>query len=89
MRRALRIGVSGAFDGKKRGSCVHCLGSAPAKGMPSRDCRRHERNPVIRLLKQVVAFVIIGLSAAAVLYLTGMASEQKPGGNRRAARFCR
>ncbi|MFZ0851315.1 MAG: efflux RND transporter periplasmic adaptor subunit [Hyphomicrobiaceae bacterium] len=40
-----------------------------------------------RLLKQVVALAIIGLSAAAVLYLTGMSSEQKQGGNRRAARF--
>lgn len=40
-----------------------------------------------RLLKQLVALAIIGLLAAAVLYLTGMSSEQKQGGNRRAARF--
>jgi multidrug efflux system membrane fusion protein len=42
---------------------------------------------VIRLLKQVFALAVIGIVAAAVIYLAGLPSEQKQGSNRRAGRF--
>jgi len=42
---------------------------------------------VIRLLKQVFALAVVGAVAAAVIYLTGLPSEQKQGANRRAGRF--
>jgi multidrug efflux system membrane fusion protein len=42
---------------------------------------------VIRLVKQVLAFAIVGVVAAAVIYLTAAPSEQKQGGNRRAGRL--
>ena len=42
---------------------------------------------MIRLLKQVFALAIVGVVAAAVIYLTAAPTEQKQGGNRRAGRF--
>jgi len=42
---------------------------------------------VTRLLKQVFALALIGVVAAAVVYLTGMPSDQKQGGNRRGGRL--
>jgi membrane fusion protein, multidrug efflux system len=42
---------------------------------------------VTRLLKQAFALAVVGVVAAAVIYLTGMPSDHNEGGNRRGKRF--
>jgi multidrug efflux system membrane fusion protein len=42
---------------------------------------------VTRLLKQMFALAVVGVVAAAVIYLTGMPSAHKEAGNRRGGRF--